>query len=230
MGYRERYLAPANAWVGAKRGDKAYTDMLNCFNTNPKGIKADSEDCSEFTVACAIKAFGKNQHFIPIASTANAQSKLWPEGLSDTPRPASIVYFDYRDGLGISHAEIVEDVYGGIIYTINGNFNHKVVKMNRKLNYRYIAGYGIPDWPKEKEDMNAWQTAAIKQIVLKYGSVGPLVLWLQKYLQSKGYYLMGDRDSKWLEYMDKEFERFQRDNGLYVDRICGVNCWKFILK
>lgn len=229
MGELKRYLAQAEAWLGAKKGDGVYEDMLAWFNKNPKGIKADTENCSEFTVACALKSIGIKQAFIPVASTANAQSKMWKK-LSSTPSVGSLMYFDYKDGLGISHVEIVTDVRDGTVFSINGNSNHRVVRCSRKTTNRYIAGYGVPDWPREGEDMTAWQKAAIGQIVLKKGSRGTLVKWLQEYLQRQGFYLKGNIDMLWGNYMDSEFERFQQKNGLYVDRICGQKCWEFILK
>lgn len=229
MGDRSRYLAQAEAWLGAKKGDGKYEEMLEWFNKNPKGLKADSENCSEFTVSCALKAISINQPFIPIATTANAQSKMW-KSLSRTPVVGSLAYFDYKDGNGISHVEIVTEVTDRDVKTINGNANHKVVRMSRRKTYRYFAGFGVPDWPKEV-DMTKWQEAAAKQITLRKGSVGPLVLWLQRYLQSEGFYKNGTQDGIFGSYMEQAVRDFQRSTGgkLYVDGIVGWNTWNYIL-
>ena len=229
MNERRKYINQAEGWLGAERGDDRYDEIIDWFNRNPKGIKADSEDCTEFTVACALKALGINQPFIPIASTANAQAKMWKK-LSSTPEVGSIAYFDYRDGKGISHAEIVTELDAEIIKTINGNKNHKVIRMSRPRNYKYFAGFGIPEWPKEEIDMTAWQTAAAKQINLTKGSVGPLVLWLQKYLKEQGFYKTGLLDGVYGATMTQAVRDFQRASGkLYVDGIVGWNTWNFIL-
>lgn len=225
----QKYLDQAKAWIGAKKGDGIYEEMLWYFNQNPQGYKADTENCCEFTVACAIKAFGPNQKYIPVINYANGQAKLWPK-LSDTPTVGSLAYFDYKDGHGISHVEIVTEVTSKEIKTINGNQNHKVVAMSRKPTYKYFAGFGIPEWPKEKVDMTEWQKAVAGQVELKKGQSGSLVLWMQKYLREQGYYQNGEFDSKFGSYMKESVKQWQRANGLYADGIVGPYCWKFILK
>ena len=225
----QKYLDQAKSWIGAKKGDGIYEEMLWYFNQNPQGYKADTENCCEFTVACAIKAFGPNQKYIPVINYAHGQAKLWPK-LSDTPTVGSLAYFDYKDGHGISHVEIVTEVTSKEIKTINGNQNHKVVAMSRKPTYKYFAGFGIPEWPKEKVDMTEWQKAVAGQVELKKGQSGSLVLWMQKYLREQGYYQNGEFDSKFGSYMKESVKQWQRANGLYADGIVGPYCWNFILK
>lgn len=228
MGDRSNYIKTAKSWLGAKRGDGRYEEMLAWFNKNKQGYKADTENCCEFTVACAIKTFGTNQPFIPVINYANAQAKMW-KSLSKTPVVGSLAYFDYKDGKGISHVEIVTEVTDNEVKTINGNSNHKVVEVTRKRTYRYFAGFGVPNWPKEV-DMTKWQEAAAKQIQLQKGSSGPLVLWLQDYLKDKGFYKNGLRDGVFGRTMKQAVMDFQRSTGkLYVDGIVGWNTWDYIL-
>lgn len=232
MNDRSLYIAQAEAWLGAKRGDGVYEEMLNWFNKNPKGIKADTENCCEFTVACALKALGINQTFIPISNYSKNQATLWKNGLSKTPEIGSLAYFDYKDGNSISHVEIVTGLTETEIQTINGNSYHKVVRVTRKRTYRYWAGFGIPEWPEEEIDMTKWQEAAAKQIILRKGSVGTLVRWLQSYLKENGHYKNGTLDGVFGSYMEQAVRDFQRaTNGkLYVDGIVGWNTWSYILK
>lgn len=229
MNERKKYIAQAEAWLGAELGDEKYTEMLNWFNKNPKGIKADTENCTEFNVACALKALGIDQKFIPVASTANAQAKLWKE-LSKEPQIGAVAYFDYKDGKGISHSEIVTDLTETEVKTINGNYNHKVKRVSRKRTYKYWAGFGIPDWPEEAVNMTEWQKAAAGQIVIKRGTAGSMVLWLQKYLKANGHYKAGTLDGICGAYMEQAIRDWQRAHGLYVDGIVGRNCWEYILK
>lgn len=232
---RSKYIAQAEAWLGAKRGDGKYEEMLEWFNKNPKGLKADTENCCEFTVACAIKAFGVDEKYIPVCNYANGQAKMWKK-LTTAPSVGSLAYFDYQDGNGISHVEIVTDVTPTEVKTINGNSNHKVVRVTRKRTYKYFAGFGLPDWPKEEVDMTKWQEAAARQIVLKKGSVGTLVRWLQMYLQEQGFYKNGTLDGIFGSYMQQAVKDFQRASAgkpkgdLYVDGIVGWNTWNYILK
>lgn len=229
MNELQKYIAQAEAWLGAKRGDGVYEEMLYWFNKNPKGLRADTENCCEFTVACALKSLGINQPFIPISNYSNAQAKLF-KSLSKTPKIGALAYFDYKDGNGISHVEIVTGLTETEVQTINGNNNHKVVRVSRKRTYRYWAGFGIPDWPEEAVDMTEWQKAAAGQIVIKRGTAGSMVLWLQKYLKSKNHYKAGTLDGICGAYMEQAIRDWQRVNGLYVDGIVGRNCWEYILK
>ena len=229
MNDRAKYIKTAEEWLGAKQGDPAYTEMLHIFNTNPEGIKADTENCSEFTVSCAIKAFGTDQKYIPVSNTANAQAKKW-KSLSKEPQVGALAYFDYKDGLGISHVEIVTGLTDDTIETINGNSRHKVVRMSRKKAYRYWAGFALPEWKEEGVDMTEWQKAAAGQIVLKRGSAGTMVLWFQKYLKEQGYYLRGNLDGQFGTYMQGEVLRWQKANHLQQDAIIAKHCWDFILK
>ena len=224
-----KYLAQARIWVGAQQGDGRYEEMLKWFNKNKQGYKADTENCCEFTVACALKALGLDQKYIPVINYANGQAKMWKK-LAKEPVPGALAYFDYKDGKGISHVEIVTEVTPTEIKTINGNYQHKVVEMSRKKTYKYFAGFGIPNWPKEGVDMTEWQKAVAGQIEIKKGSSGTLVLWMQKYLKEQGYYLNGTLDSKFGSYMKESVKQWQRANGLYADGVVGPYCWKFILK
>ena len=101
--------------------------------------------------------------------------------------------------------------------------------MSRRKTYRYFAGFGVPDWPKEV-DMTEWQKAAAGQIVVKRGTVGSMVLWMQKYLQKNGHYKAGTLDGICGAYMEQAIKDWQRKNNLYVDGIVGRNCWEFILR
>lgn len=227
---RSLYLATAEAWLGAKQGDKAYTDMLAWFNRNPDGVKADSEDCCEFTVACAIKTFGVNQKFIPVSNYSRGQALLWKK-LSPNPSVGALAYFDYKDGAGISHVEIVTDITETEIKTINGNADHEVRRMTRKIDYRYFAGFGVPEWKEGDIDMTEWQKAAAGQISLQKGSVGTMVLWLQKYLRKQGFYKTGTMDGIFGNVMLQAVRDWQRSTGvLLVDGIVARNCWSYILK
>ena len=235
MGDLKKYIQTAEGWLGAKAGDPAYSEMLRIFNTNKQGYRSDTENCCEFTVSCALKAFGLDQKYIPVCNYANGQAKMWKK-LTTAPSVGSLAYFDYQDGKGISHVEIVTDVTPTEVKTINGNSNHKVVRVTRKRTYKYFAGFGKPDWPKEEVDMTKWQEAAARQIVLKKGSVGTLVRWLQQYLQSEGFYKNGSLDGIFGSYMQQAVKDFQRASAgrpkgdLYVDGIVGWNTWNYILK
>ena len=84
--------------------------------------------------------------------------------------------------------------------------------------------------------MTKWQETAARQIILKKGSVGTLVRWLQQYLQGEGFYKNGMLDGVFGSYMQQAVKDFQRASAgkpkgdLFVDGIVGWNTWNYILK
>lgn len=227
---REKVVAQAKAWVGAKQGDATYAEIMRIFETNGQ-YKYDGQGCCEFVCACYIKALGlaKARKYIPIINYANAQAKLWNK-LDDTPRVGSLVYFDYKDGNGISHVEIVVEVTALSIKTIDGNSYHKVINRTRGKGYKYIAGYGTPLWDEEKINMKEFLTAVADTLEIRKGAQGEVVLFIQKYLKKNGFYKDGLLDGKFGSYMFTETKKWQKSVGLASDGWYGKNALRYILR
>lgn len=223
MGEIKKLIDTATSYIGAEEGSTKYTELVKLFNTT--GYKYDGQGCCEIAIAFFIKALGlkRTTELIPISNYSNAQAKKWSNGLADYPVRGALVYFDYKDGKGIQHVELVIDFDNETITTIDGNSYHTIVKRNRKRNYRYIAGYGIPKFKEDKELIQMdFVNACIESITIKKGNIGSLVLWAQKYLQSQGYYLNGWLDGVFGETMEKAVKEWQADQGgLIADGVIG---------
>lgn len=223
MGEILKVIDTAKSYIGAKEGSVKYSNLITAFETS--GYKYDGQGCCETACAFFIIALGlkRAQELIPIINYANGQAKRWKDGLQATPSLGSLVYFDYLDGLGIQHVELVIDYDKDRLITIDGNSYHSVVKRERKLTYKYIAGYGKPDFKKDRELIRMdFINAAINTIEIKRGQIGSMVLWLQKYLQSEGYYLNGYLDGVYGDVLLKAVKKWQSDQpGLIPDGIIG---------
>lgn len=226
---REKFIKQAESWIGAVEGDNKYREIIETFNGNKQHYRYDGQGCCEFTVACALKAFGVDQKYIPVTNYANAQSKMWKQ-LRKEPSLGALAYFDYNDGNGISHVEIVRRLEANRIYTIDGNNRHKVTGRVHSTHNGYIVGYGTPFWKEEEIDMTDFQKAVIGQITVKKGDRGSLVLWLQKYLQRQGFYKEGLQDGVFGEYMFKETKLWQKSVGLVNDGWYGKNAFEYITR
>lgn len=230
MGEIKKVLATAYGWVGAKEGDNKYKEIIDSFESNKK-YKYDGQGCCEFVCAVFIKALGlkRAKQLIPIINYAEAQATMWADGLSKTPEIGSIVYFG--NDKKANHEELVVDVYGNSIVTIDGNADHTVIKRERLKKDKYILGYGIPAYTEDKEYWEMeWKNAVIQSTTIKRYNTGALVLWLQKYLQGHGFYLDGYLDGVFGQRTEQAVKQWQKANGLLEDGIIGEYCFTFMVK
>lgn len=230
MGEISKVLETAYGWVGAKEGDKRYQEIITTFESNKK-YKYDGQGCCEFCCAVFIKALGlkKAKQLIPVINYAKAQATMWKEGLSKKPKVGSLVYFG--DGKEANHVELVVEIYGKGMKTIDGNSNHSVITRERLVNDRSIIGYGDPEYAEDKEYWEfEWRNAVIDSVVIKRYNNGALVLWLQKYLQAHGFYLDGYLDGVFGQRTEQAVKEWQKANGLIQDGIIGKYCFTFMVK
>lgn len=229
MGEITKVVECARLWLGAERGDYAYDEILTTFNENGK-YKADTENCCEFVCACFIKALGlaRAKELIPIINYAKGQVALWNvKNKVEKPIIGDIVYY----GFPVNHVEIVIETKEKHFITVDGNYNHKVVKRERLYTDSNINCIMRPEYKDDKDIlMYTWKNAVIESVTLKKYNNGSLVLWMQKYLQSKGFYLDGYLDGVFGVHMENAVKQWQKNNNLYVDGVVGKYCWTFILK
>lgn len=226
MGEISKVIGIAESYVGAKEGDSRYAKLIKAFETS--GLKYDGQGCCETACAFFILAFGlkRAKELIPISNYANGQSKMWKDGLSKTPRIGSLMYFG---GTDINHVELVIDIKGTKIVTIDGNSNHSVVKRTRYTYNNGIKGYGIPKYNADRSALDdTWLRATIDTVVVKKGSKGEVVLWLQEFLHIEGYY-NGYLDKKFGSVLDSAVRAYQKDHGLQADGVCAKYFWSFVL-
>lgn len=232
MGEIVKVLETARAWIGAKEGTKKYDEIISVFESNGK-YKYDGQGCCEFVCAVFIKALGitKAKKLIPVINYAEAQAKMWKDGLSRIPQVGSLIYFSTGMTGKIDHVELVAGVTSGTIKTIDGNYGHTVVAREWSKNSKMIIGYGTPAFTEDKEFWEMeWKNAVIDTVQIKRYNTGALVLWLQQYLQAHGYYLDGYTDGVFGAYTETCVKKWQKDNGLQADGIIGKYCFTYMVK
>lgn len=154
--------------------------------------------------------------------------------------------FYYSNG-DINHTGIVVEVNGNYVTAIEGNSSDTVKRNTYPQTSGYIAGYGRPNWSvvaDDTQESNAelivdekpkvepkLKTITIALPAVQYGNKGLYVKVMQTALIEKGYPCgwMG-ADGEYGEKTRKALTRFQRENGLTEDGICGVQTWIKLLK
>lgn len=224
MGYITQMIETAESYIGVKEGSKRYKDLIIAFERS--GLKYDGQGCTEILLGMFVMAFGWEmaKDMLPFSNYALGQSRMWK--LNKEPRIGSIIYIGSSE---INHEELVIDIRGDKLTTIDGNFNHTVVKRTRTRGSSDIKGFGYPAYYSEKWDLaDSWYAAAINSVTLKKGSTGELVLWLQEVLHYEGFY-NGWLDGVFGDVLDSAVRTYQKKHGLLVDGVCAKYFWRYML-
>ena len=225
MGLITKVIETAESYEGAKEGSKKYTELIKAFEET--GLKYDGAGCTEIILGIFIKALGLSltKQLIPLSNYAYDQATKWKK-LSDSPKPGCIVYFGSGD---IDHEELVLDVRGNKLTTLDGNHNHQIIKKTRYTTDRSIKGYGIPAYFNNKaENLNTWTSAAIQSLSISKGATGPIVLWLQEFLTYQDIYT-GWLDGVFGDATDTAVRIYQKKHKLLVDGVCARYFWSEVL-
>ena len=243
---RSKIVAQAQAWVGLNEADGSHKKIVDIYNSHKplaRGYKLKYTDswCSG-TVSAAAIACGATD-IIPTEVGCQKHIELfkakgiWVENDAYIPQPGDIMFYDWQDsGVGDNtgnsdHVGIVEKVENGAITVIEGNYDNAVKRRTIQVNGKYIRGYGVPKYNEEaKAEAKTEKTCSISLPVLQSGSKGASVKAMQilliGYKYSCGAY---GADGSFGLATDYAVRRFQRENGLEIDGICGPATWKKLL-
>lgn len=159
-----------------------------------------------------------------------------------TPKPGDQIFFWAPDKSYVAHTGMVVDVDDTYVYTIEGNTSGSVGVVengggvfNKKynLNYHRIYGYGRPKYdaePVSNTETKKEEVCNVNVSILKKGSKGKQVKALQHLLSAYGYSCgSAGADGDFGSGTEKAVEKFQKDNGLTVDRCVGPKTWNKLL-
>ena len=197
--YASKVVAQAKAWLGKKEADGSYREILSVYNSQkilPRNYKMTEKDpwCAAFVSAVAIKL-----GYTDIIPTECSCSRLiallksknaWQEADDRIPKPGELLFYDWEapaagENTGApDHVGIVEKVQNGKIWVIEGNFSKAVKRREIPVNYRYIRGFGTPEFDPEEAQKGGYQMELTN---LKNGSKGEAVRALQILLMGRGY-------------------------------------------
>lgn len=153
------------SWIGCKESDGSHKKIIDIYNSHKplaRGYKLKYTDpwCAG-TVSAAAIACGATD-IIPTEVSCGQMIELckkkgiWHENENYTPSAGDIVFYDWDDnGVGDNkggsdHVGFVEKVSGDTITAIEGNYGDAVKRRTLKVNGRYIRGYALPKYDKEK--------------------------------------------------------------------------------
>jgi hypothetical protein len=243
---RNEIVKQAQAWVGLKESNGSHKKIIDIYNTIsplPRGYKMTytAEWCaatiSALAVACkATDIIPQECSCLRMIDKAKAMG-IWVENDAHVPKPGDIMQYDWDDdGRGENtnnpdHVGIVEKITGNTITVIEGNYSNAVKRRTMLVNGRYIRGYIVPKYAEAATEDKP-EAAAPADILpqLRKGDESKTVKAMQILLIGWGcscgsYGADGDFGSA----TDSAVRKFQKDNGLEVDGICGPNTWHKLL-
>ncbi len=227
-------------WVGKNEYDgthKEIVDIYNAYTPRARGYKVTYSDswCDATVSAAFIKAnavdllggteCGVEQHVMIFSAKG-----IWIEDGTITPQPGDIIVFNWDENSqpnnGFSdHIGIVEYVSDGFIHTIEGNSSNAVSRRQYSIGHGNIRGFARPEYGPETAQDEFISSVPVSDThpVMSYGASGEYVLLMQNKLAQMGYKIT--RDGIWGEETSQVLAQFQKDVGLTVDSVCGIDTW-----
>ena len=158
---REKVVATAEAWLGAKTGSAQHKEIIKLYNTQrplPRGTQMQESWawCAVFVSAVSLKL--RYRDIMPTEMSCHQMMLLykklgrWIENDAYVPSPGDVILYDWQDnGVGDNtgtpdHVGIVTSCDGKTIRVIEGNVSNKVGTRTLAVNGHYIRGFGIPDY------------------------------------------------------------------------------------
>ena len=238
---RAKVVATAKKYLGCNERDgshKKFIDTYNDFKPLPRNHKMtySAAWCATFVSAIAIEC--KLTEIIPVecgcAYMIELYKKLdcWQEDDAYQPKSGDIIFYDWDDGNDYAetddrgapeHVGIVTAAAGGVISVIEGNKADAVAFRSIAVNGRYIRGYGLPDYaskataPAPKPKVKCPYPEP--KMLIKYGSTGDGVKWVQWHLNKSGAKLKVD--GSFGNLTKSAVLKFQKSHGLVADGIVG---------
>ena len=183
--YASKVVKQAKEWLGKKESNGSFKVIIDLYNSQkplPVGYKVKYTDewCATFVSAVAVK-LGYTD-IIPTECSCGRMIDLfkkmgcWIENEDRTPAAGDIIFYDWQDdGIGdckggSDHVGIVEKVSGGQIHVIEGNKGQAVARRYLKINGKFIRGYGVPKYDKEKTIKKTVDAIAKEVIAGKWDS------------------------------------------------------------
>ena len=267
---RTQIVDRAKSWAGRKEADGSHREIIDVYNSIdplPRGYRMTYSDpwCAAFISACA-QVLGLTKTVFPECGcipmiNLYKQHGRWMEDDAYRPQPGDVIFYDWEDSGGgdnvgaSDHVGLVTGVDGGVISIIEGNCGNAVQYTARKINSRYIRGYGLPDYasmadgieeppgvviiPDEDTSSDADASPSpggegccmVELPVLMVGDVGEAVRAAQILLEKRGYKCgwMGC-DGEFGDKTQSAVGKFQRSRGLETDGVIGPLTWAALIK
>ena len=186
VGYREKAINKNLDDFTANAGSANFTKYARDYNDWGIGDYQGQAWCDVFVDWCFIKAYGLTtaQELLGGFSAwtpSSAQNFKNMNRWSSKPSRGAVVFF--RRYERINHTGIVTGVGDGVFYTIEGNADNMVRHKEYSIDYTKIAGFGIPAYDKEKEeiDIKNYVTNMYPALLGRMGSDSEIAFWVNWY-------------------------------------------------
>ena len=233
MGQREHYVKTAQKYLGCRKGDARHRlviDLCNAVSPRPYGkMSYTSPWCAAFVTGIALEA-GLTDFPSAISCKKMIASAIklgiWMENDFYVPKPGELIMYYWGDGKDYAttdcthdpnHVGIVTKVEGAMMTVIEGNKGNASECGYRTLqiNGRYIRGFVRTKFADETK-AGASVTIPIVTKLLKKGSTGQQVKYLQMRLNTKGNYAL-DIDGDFGPKTEAALKDYQKKEKLEVN-------------
>lgn len=148
---RQKYIDTLESWKGAKEQDGSFKPIIDLYNTQPAGgYKMTYHDpwCMATVTAAAI-ACNLTDIIYPECGCQRAVNLYKKNGRwkdkTYSPTTGDIIFYTWGTGQA-DHVGAVVSNDGKTITTIEGNKSDSVSERKITTAYKYIYGYGVPDY------------------------------------------------------------------------------------
>ena len=163
---RQKVVDTASAWLGTQEGTSRHAEMLNIYNAQrplPRGTRmlASWPWCAAFvstvSLQCGMRDIMPTECGCPSMIRLYQDLGRWVEDDAYVPSPGDVIFYDWQDsGVGDNvgqpdHVGIVVACTDGTMTIIEGNCDNAVKLRQIAVNFRFIRGYGVPDFASKAD-------------------------------------------------------------------------------
>ena len=152
---RSAVVSTAVAWLGCKESNKSNKPIVDLYNSN-MGTRFSYKTpwCAIFVSAVAIKSGTTSiivrGSYCPSVINVYKKSKVsnykYGAGSNYVPKAGDVIFFDWNRNGVPDHTGLVASVSGNTVKTIEGNYSDAVGYRTFSVGYRYVQGYGLPNY------------------------------------------------------------------------------------
>lgn len=157
----EALIDQARSWIGCKESDGTHHKIIDTYNAHKplaRGYAVTYKDswCATFVSACAIKT-GMTD-IIPIECSCprmismDKEKGIYTAGNKTSLKAGDILFYDWQSDGTSDHVGIVEQVAGGKIIVIEGNYKDSVGRRVIDVGHKDICGFARPKYEVIKKE------------------------------------------------------------------------------
>lgn len=156
VGYsRSAVVSTAVAWLGCKESNKSNKPIIDLYNDNMgTNFNYRTPWCAIFVSAVAIKSGTTSiivrgsycPSVINVYKKSETNNYSYGGGSKYEPKAGDVIFFDWNRNGVPDHTGLVASVSGDTVKTIEGNYSDAVGYRTFSVGYRYVQGYGLPNY------------------------------------------------------------------------------------